>query len=307
SATRDILGHKPHSEVDHRGVFSIDPETQTRFEKRLPFQVQACWSSAVVLRLSRSVLSALPFSSSGDPEPDAGADECAISRSDERMVLANQLWKQHSRQQQQTSGAVSVNESQSHPVARVVVVPAVHFASSAHEYIHQGLFDGWGLWPSTAQQYRDALEAKFVAMSRHPLYGYRPSTSSYGYIPRVKEEKVVPIETDATTSLEREEKEGDLSGANKDQGSSTTIKLEEGGGTRVESVAVVKNSSSNADDETGSPSMLISEEVLPLLKARLEEINAVFGVQDIEDAVLTKQEAELIVEWRDVSRQGAGC
>ncbi|KAF9565308.1 capsular associated protein [Mortierella alpina] len=291
SATRDILGRRPHNEVDHRDVFSTDPETQTRFEKRLPFQVQSCWSSAVVLRLSPLVLSALPFST-GAPAQDAVSSEPhslqepgpEVNRgcddSDERMVLSDKLWKQPLTQQQQQQPA----KSQSDHVARVVVVPAVHFASSAHEYMLQGLFNGWGLWPSTAQQYRDALEAKFVAMSRHPLYGYRPSTSSYGYIPRVKEEKG-QIETDVTL-------EGEV-GVVKDEKSS---KLK---GAEVEGV-------SSNEDGNRSP-LLIPEEVLPLLKAQLEDINAVFGVRDIEDAVLTKQEAELIVEWRDRSRQGAEC
>ncbi|KAF9983418.1 hypothetical protein BGZ75_005144 [Mortierella antarctica] len=297
SATRDILGHRPHSEVGHRDVFSTDQETQTRFEKRLPFQVQSCWSSAVVLRLSPNVLSALPFRT-GDPDQDAAPSSGAHSLqeprqevshvctlSDERMVLSDALWKQQStQQQQQTSGTPT--ESQSSHVARVVVVPAVHFASSAHDYTHQGFFNGWGLWPSTAQQYRDALEAKFVAMSRHPLYGYRPSTSSYGYIPRVKEEKV-QIETDTTLDGGGGEEEGTKSG--------DRSKLE---GAGVEAL--------NSNDELMSP-LLIPEEELPLLKARLEDINAVFGVQDIEDAVLTKQEAELIAEWRDRSRQGAEC
>ncbi|KAF9274592.1 capsular associated protein [Mortierella alpina] len=288
SATRDILGHRPHSDVDHRDVFSTDPETQTRFEKRLPFQVQSCWSSAVVLRLSPVVVSALPFST-GDParpeEPSSELDSVQepgqetshhCSLPDERMLLSDELWKQH-QVQQRTPGTSAAAELPSlHDVAKVVVVPAVHFASSAQEYKHQGRFDGWGLWPSTAQQYRDALEAKFVAMGRHPLYGYRPSTASYGYIPRVKEEKV-QVETDTAV-----------------EGESSEV-LE---GTGVEH--------GNGDDEVMSR-LLIPEEVLPLLKARLEDINAVFGVQDIEDAVLTKQEAELIAEWRDRSRQGAEC
>ncbi|KAF9954944.1 capsular associated protein [Mortierella alpina] len=284
SATRDILGRRPHSDIDHRDVFSTDQETQTRFEKRLPFQVQSCWSSAVVLRLSPAVLSALPFNT-GEPAQDSepsglhnlqeseqgAGNHCSLS--DERMLLSDELWKQQQKKEQHQTSGTAV-ESQGH-VARVVIVPAVHFASSAKDYAQQGLFNGWGLWPSTAQQYRDALEAKFVAMGRHPLYGYRPSTASYGYIPRVKEEKV-QIETGTALDGEGDKSEG----------------AEVEGG--------------DSSDETTLP-LLIPEEVLPLLKARLEDINAVFGVQDIEDSVLTKQEAEQIVEWRDRSRQGAEC
>ncbi|KAG0366879.1 capsular associated protein [Gamsiella multidivaricata] len=150
---------------------------------------------------------------------------------------------------------------------RVIVVPSIPFPYSSKDYVNQGRFNGWGLWPKTEKQYRDQLESKLEAESRHPLYGYRPSTASYGYILRVK-------------------KDGDqdpfVEGMEKDE------------------------KSSEADVEKwGAESLVVSEEVTVALKTKLEEIGAAFGVQDIQNAVILKTEGEMIGKWRERSASSA--
>ncbi|KAI7823518.1 hypothetical protein BC939DRAFT_158481 [Gamsiella multidivaricata] len=249
SLTRDIFGQKLQQDPTDLSIFSTDTETQTRFLKRLPFQVESCWSGAIILRASN--LSSIPFSDPFNPQDYQSVGQC--NQTDDRVKLIQYL--------RQSSSAF---ESYS---PRVIVVPSIPFPYSSKDYVNQGRFNGWGLWPKTEKQYRDQLESKLEAESRHPLYGYRPSTASYGYILRVK-------------------KDGDqdpfVEGMEKDE------------------------KSSEADVEKwGAESLVVSEEVTVALKTKLEEIGAAFGVQDIQNAVILKTEGEMIGKWRERSASSA--
>ncbi|KAI8595665.1 cryptococcal mannosyltransferase 1-domain-containing protein [Dissophora ornata] len=270
SLTRDMTGEMLHDDAENRDVFSSDLEAQTRFEKRLPFQVESCWSGAVVIRAS--TLDSTSSSSPQTPfhvssEQQQQDDQCAPK--DDRTLYFQSLWKPL------TEPSVSLAH-----IPRIVVVPSIQFSDSPKDYVGQGRFDGWGLWPKTEKQYRDDLEAKLVAASHQPLYGYRPSTANYDYIPRVEEDEKQMSIFDSVQEL--------LIGKEKETGDEEENEQEK--------------------EETQDIGMLmIPEETIPLLKERLKEIRAVFGVQDIQNAVLAKRDVELISEWRDRPDQTWEC
>ncbi|KAF9190252.1 capsular associated protein [Haplosporangium sp. Z 767] len=258
SITRDILGLELHTDPKHRKQFSTDPETQSRFRDRLPIQVQSCWSGVVVLRAS----SALSLLSRGHLSEDLQQHEQSVEQQpstndqcnaqDERTRFCRDLWHQDS--------------SQPHD-ARLVVVPTVQFTRTPKDYTLHGLFNGWGLWPHTEKRYRDELEAKFVAMSHHSMYGYKPSTASYGYISRTQQE-----ETKVSVAFSTE---GSLN--------------------------------DDDSDDNSVEALVIPGPVLPLLKVRLETIRAVFGVLDIQNALQRKWGTERIENWRPRTQSAAEC
>ncbi|KAF9432941.1 capsular associated protein [Entomortierella beljakovae] len=259
TVTTDMLGQRLHSDGQHLSIFSTDPDTQERFEKRLPFQVESCWSSVVVLRAS-----ALSLMNQNKQlfhletaqqiqQQQQKQKECQLL--DERVVLSYDLWDLQ-----------NVNSSvQTPPTPRMVVVPTIEFTHSAKNYAHFGRFSGWGLWPKTEKKYRDELEAQLKA-AIHPMYGYKASTSSYGYISRVEEEEITLL----TIQDNDESKDGN-----------------------------VQETKTSARANESMERLMISEDLTAALKSKLEEIAAVFGVQDIQNAVMAKRETELIDEWRN--------
>ncbi|KAG0275364.1 capsular associated protein [Linnemannia exigua] len=168
-------------------------------------------------------------------------------------------------------------------MVRMVVVPSIQFTDSPKEYVMQGLFNGWGLWPKTEKQYRDELENRLIAISHRPLYGYRPSTSSYGYTPRVEEEN-----------------DGGASSPSK------LLRLVLNGGSQPdeqnepeeESQEEIEKKMKARKEDERMISEIVPEETVEGLKTRLETIGAVFGVQDIQNAVLAKRDEDLITSWR---------
>ncbi|KAF9129287.1 capsular associated protein [Mortierella sp. GBA39] len=259
TVTRDMLHQKLHrsfpsssSSAHTNNQISNDPLTQTRFSKRVPFQVESCWSRAVVLKAASALrVSSVP---SGKPVlfaevaekqareeivevKEGEGEQCATTHTvrDERDMFCNALWSTTTSPTESSGTETSPPAADATNIVRMVIVPSIQFTNSPKEYALQGRFDSWGLWPKTEKQYRDELETRLIAASHRPLYGYRPSTSSYGYIHRVEEE-----------------------------------------------------------DSAGG----VAEETVEGLKVRLEAVGAVFGVQDIQNAVLAKRDSDLILDWR---------
>ncbi|KAF9094492.1 capsular associated protein [Mortierella sp. AM989] len=271
--TRDMLGQRLHNDGQQSDLFSTDPETQTRFQKRLPFQVESCWSGAVVLRST-----ALSFSDFIQPffHMDAENPPLPLSQSqsqkceffDDRAAFCENLWhlEEETQSHEVSPGdpiLVSLPSSSLPHIPRMVVVPSIGFTYSSNDYASQSRFNGWGLWPKTEEKYRKELEAQLEAAS-HPMYGYRASTASYGYIPRVEEDELQGPTLDYT---------------------------KESNDAKDENQVAQKYSN-------GLDRLTIPEEMTSVLKSKLEDIMAVFGVQDIQNAVLTKRDMELISEWR---------
>ncbi|KAG0217045.1 capsular associated protein [Mortierella sp. NVP41] len=288
--TRDMLHQKLHRDPAHHiDKVSNDPETQTRFSKRLPFQVESCWSRAVVLRSSTALK--VSTVSSGSPHlfsevlttSAAGTaaaqpqDQCTTMR-DDRALFCNALWTTlPPSSSPPSSGSPSPPSSPTeNNIIKMVVVPSIQFTDSPKEYVLQGRFDGWGLWPKTEKRYQDELETRLVAASHRPMYGYRSSTSSYGYIPRVEE----------------------------DGGSTLLEVVFNGGGVAKEKEEAQKEDDDEERKEEEEERMIreiVPESTVELLKTRLEEIRAVFGVQDIQNAVLAKRDSDLITSWRSAT------
>ncbi|KAF8979741.1 hypothetical protein BGZ46_005113 [Entomortierella lignicola] len=267
--TRDMLGQKLHKDNQGQGVFSTDPKTQTRFLKRLPFQVESCWSGAVVLRSS-----ALSFSSFHQPQIHLSTEnqsqqylenqQCVV---DDRAAFCESLWENHEEiQSHELSPTKPVLGSSSSSIPRMMVVPSIGISRSPKDYASLGRFNAWGLWPKTEKKYRDELDTQLEAAS-HPTYGYKSSTSSYGYIARVEEDESQILTLEDVEQLDKTDKK------------KVERKIDE-----------------------GLSLLMIPEDMTSALKSRLEEIMSVFGVQDIQNAVLAKLETELIDEWRDLSR-----
>ncbi|KAI8354736.1 cryptococcal mannosyltransferase 1-domain-containing protein [Mortierella sp. GBAus27b] len=253
SITRDMLGQRLHKNMESPKEFSTDSETQTRFEKRLPFQVEACWSGGVVVRASS--LFSTSFIQSNEQSSLLQQDAlCDGSPMDDRSAMCHALWQESTRSEEQVALRVP----------RMAIVPGVLFSRSPKDYAAQGLFNGWELWPSTEKQYRDQLKGKLAASSHQPMYGYRPSTSSYGYSHESKE--------DASWIPSFGGKDDD------DKGILETL------GELVQEQEDL---------------LVIPEETHLRFKTRLEEIEAVFGVQDIQTALQAKGDTEMIIEWRD--------
>lgn len=59
-----------------------------------------------------------------------------------------------------------------------------------------------------------------------------------------------------------------------------------------------KEKETRRQEEERMISAIVPVETVEGLKARLEAVGAVFGVQDIQNAVLTKRDSDLITEWR---------
>ncbi|KAG0354695.1 hypothetical protein BGX24_006849, partial [Mortierella sp. AD032] len=304
TVTRDMLHQKLHRDAIHKtNQISNDPETQTRFLKRAPFQVESCWSRVVVLRST----TALKVSgvSSGSPilfaeilneqsqmevehrvQPN---DVCVTADAlrDDRALFSRALWTTITTTITTTTTppsepGVTAATDTNKDMIRMVVVPSIQFTDSPKEYVLQGLFNGWGLWPKTEKQYRDELENRLISISHRPLYGYRPSTSSYGYTPRVEEEN-----------------DGGASS------SSNLLSLVLNGGSQPdeqnepeESQEEVERKMKAKKEEERMISEIVPEETVEGLKTRLETIGAVFGVQDIQNAVLAKRDEDLITSWR---------
>ncbi|KAF9357439.1 capsular associated protein [Mortierella sp. AD094] len=270
--TRDMLGQKLHQDSQQPDIFSNDPETQSRFQKRLPFQVESCWSGAIVLRSSALSLSSFLKNHLHPNEEiqqslqqNSETQQCGLV--DDRAAFCDNLWQKQSRivsHEQIPGDPELVSSPSSSHLPRMVVVPSVGVSYSPKDYVGLGRFNAWGLWPKTEKKYRDDLEARLEAAS-HPTYGYKASTSSYGYSPRVEEEIQVPALDD------------DVADKSDDVGE--------------EKVAKEVNS--------GLELLMIPEDMISALKSRLEEIMAVFGVKDIQNAILAKRDTELIGEWRD--------
>ncbi|KAG0052167.1 capsular associated protein [Gryganskiella cystojenkinii] len=264
SVTRDITGRQLH--VD--GIFpeTVDEESRSRFQKRLPFQVESCWSSIVVAKASAVLKYIRPSTSSsttGDKDQQEKSDSSTVPcLFDHRASFCEQLWSPWS-----SSESTPSTIKDSGGLAKIVVLPSILFASSAKMYTRLGLFNGWGLWSKTEKQYQDDQVNKIKAAIRQPVYGYKPSTSSYGYIPRVEEDDV---NNGDNVDLQNISDETYINESNNDD---TTL------------------------DRTIAEGKL-SEPVVSLLRERLEEIDAVFGVQDIEGSMLLKQKTERIQEWR---------
>ncbi|KAG0341684.1 capsular associated protein [Podila humilis] len=258
SAMRDILGHTFESTKES---FSSDRTTLTRFKKRLPFQVSACWSGAVVIRGSPLTSSAqLTFrtSASADTTTDDNSSECAADASS-NLLFNLDLWKTKKQQQQQQSSAIATvvpDDTSNNAIARMVVVPTSQFQYSRDDYAALGTFDAWGLWSKPEQTFREEHEAQLREACHRPQYVYQPATGRYGYVSRVQEQV---IETTQQRTMDGDENDGD-------------------GGSRQEQIL--------ADTDTQ-------------LMHKLETIGAVFGVRDIEDAVVAKRESDLIDTWRD--------
>ncbi|KAF9147921.1 capsular associated protein [Linnemannia schmuckeri] len=317
TVTRDMLHQKLHrpsssSTTSHsNNQFSNDPPTQTRFSRRVPFQVESCWSRVVVLKSASALgVSGVP---SGKPvlfseviekqtrlevvETEGVKEEhCATTHAmrDDRTLFCHALW----------STAISVAptgsdtlphsplsttpDATNNDVVRMVIVPSIQFTDSPKEYVLQGKFDGWGLWPKSEKQYRDELETRLIAASHRPLYGYRPSTSSYGYIPRVEEEDSasgVSSLLEVVFSSEHEQ-------ADKDKGENETNDNDDKDQEQKD-----KEEKERREEER-MVSAIVPEETVGELKVRLEAVGAVFGVQDIQNAVLAKRDSDLIMDWR---------
>jgi len=168
--------------------------------------------------------------------------------------------------------STQTQEESSNGIARIVIVPSILFTNSAKTYARLGLFNGWGLWPKSEKRHRDEQENKIQAASRRPLYGYRPSTASYGYIPRVEETQVDAHEQ----SVENDASSKGIDSPSTKSSLMLTVAIPEG---------------------------KLPDTTVPLLRDRLESIDAVFGVQDIQEAMFIKQETERIQNWRPRSAQ----
>ncbi|GJJ76756.1 hypothetical protein EMPS_09115 [Entomortierella parvispora] len=267
SATRDLAGQPLFVE----DTFPIaDQEIYDRFQKRLPFQVESCWSSVVVVK-SSSLLKTVPSTTLADE----GEEPCSLDR---RSMFCQQLWGMSPLPSPFIPGEDLVapnlppsetQEDNSNGIAKIIIVPSILFTSTAKNYARLGLFNGWGLWPKTEKRYRDDQENKIQAASRRPLYGYRPSTANYGYIPR-DEEAQVDDEHEQISEMD-------------------TLLNEINSGSLTESMSALAVAIQEGR---------LSETIIPLLRERLESINAVFGVQDIQEAMFIKQETERIQQWR---------
>jgi hypothetical protein len=176
-------------------------------------------------------------------------------------------------------------------IIRMVLVPTIQFTDSPKEYVLQGKFNGWGVWPKTEKQYRDEQENRLVAVSHRPLYGYRPSTSSYGYTPRVQEEAEGEDSASGVSSFLEVVFSGQRDKEDKDEGES------EGQEQELEEKEKEEKEMRRQEEER-IVSAIVPEETLEGLKARLEAVGAVFGVQDIQNAVFAKHDSDLIPEWR---------
>ncbi|KAF9413146.1 hypothetical protein BGZ94_000826, partial [Podila epigama] len=196
TATRDILG-KPLG--NSKTTFSLDEDTRTRFKKRIPFQVSACWSGAVTIRAS--VLSAQRNPFTAPASAQAPATEAAATTNTEAkcssdaaftLLFNMELWKSKASSANQTTPLATAAEGAPAPegtsIARIVVVPTSQFQYSRQEYSKLGEFDAWGLWPKTERKYRKEREERLVAASHRTRYGYQPSTARYGWMARVRED-----------------------------------------------------------------------------------------------------------------------
>ncbi|KAG0248881.1 capsular associated protein [Mortierella polycephala] len=199
SITRDILGLELHTDPKRLKQFSTDTETQSRFRDRLPIQVQSCWSGAVVLQASSALsLLSLGHTSQDLQQPELSVeqqpstnDQCGVQ--DDRARLCQGLWQQDASQPRD---------------ARIVVVPTVQLTRTPKDYTLHGLFNSWGLWPNTEKRYRDELEAKFMAMNHQSMYGYKPSTGSYGYISKTQQ-KETKVSVDFSTEISLDDDSND--------------------------------------------------------------------------------------------------
>ncbi|KAF9930274.1 capsular associated protein [Linnemannia zychae] len=289
--TRDMLHQRLHRDANHITQFSHDEETQSRFTKRVPFQVESCWSRAVVLRVSASqklsnvtsgtsgLFSKILESHGALPQPrqldqqentnEEEMDQCITTNAmrDDRTLFCSDLWATTS--SSSSTPVLAGAEESANSITRMVVVPSIQFTDSPKEYALGGKFNGWGLWPKTEKQYRDDLEKRLVSASHRPLYGYRPSISKYGYTPRVEEEDGVSSGSLLEVVFSHEQTQEELEEAR----------------TRKQEIEKMM-------------SEVLPEETVEELKSRLEDLGAVFGVQDIQNAVLAKHDSDLITVWR---------
>ncbi|KAF9580904.1 capsular associated protein [Lunasporangiospora selenospora] len=284
--------------------FSSDEETQNRFQKRLPFQVESCWSSAVVIKASSLINKKKP-ALQGSPLPSStlqtrenlihfrsAQPQCA--KEDLRSLFCQDLWMANT----PTTPAVADNmfltqpsQKVDHPNAKFVLVPTVQFSSCQDTYAKLATFNAWGLWPKSEQAYRDEVERKLIESSHHSMYGYKPSTNRYGYAPRVKEETVqVELGSDTSSST--------------DSSDPTSEALPPSSGTASPES---KENKGEETDQAVQRMMSIPESAAPALKSKLEEIKAIFGVQDIENEMQVKREADLITEWRVIHMEEGAC
>lgn len=312
TVTRDMLHQKlrrssssssPSAHTNNQ--FSNDPLTQTRFSKRVPFQVESCWSRAVVLKSASALrVSDVP---SGKPvlfaevvekqsreeavEVKEGEGErCATMHTvrDDREMFCNALWSTKTPFTESSGTETPPPAANATNIVRMVIVPSIQFTDSPKEYVLQGRFDGWGLWPKTEKQYRDELETRLIAASHRPLYGYRPSTSSYGYIPRVEEED----STSGVTGLLEVVFSGQHGQADKGMTEGQDGKQDQNQEQKD------KEEQERREEEERMVSAIVPEETVEGLKERLEAVGAVFGVQDIQNAVLGKRNSDMILDWR---------
>lgn len=219
-----------------------------------------------------------------------GGEQCATTHTvrDDREMLCNALWSTTTPPTVSSGAETLPSAADATNIIRMVIVPSIQFTDSPKEYVLQGRFDGWGLWPKTEKQYRDELEARLIAASHRPLYGYRPSTSSYGYIPRVEEEDSASGVTGLLEVV--------FSGKHGQADKGTT----EGQDGEQDQIQEQKDNEEQErrKEEERMVSAIVPEETVEGLKARLEAVGAVFGVQDIQNAVLTKRDSDLILDWR---------
>lgn len=300
-----MLHQKLHRDTSTNNQISNDATTQTRFAKRVPFQVESCWSRAVVLKTATvigvsGVASGKPIMFSEVIEKQTrleavGAEvvegQCATTHAlkDDRALFCNALWG--------TVNPIPPTGSPPPPpttidIIRMVLVPTIQFTDSPKEYVLQGKFNGWGVWPKNEKQFRDGLEARLVAVSHRPLYGYRPSTSSYGYMPRVQEEAEGEGSASGVSSFFEVVFNGQYDKEDKGEGESDDQEQEE------KEKEKEKEKEMRRQEEERMVSAIVPVETVEGLRARLEAVGAVFGVQDIQNAVLAKRDSDLITEWR---------
>ncbi|KAG9065906.1 capsular associated protein [Linnemannia hyalina] len=312
TVTRDMLHQKLHrsspsssSSAQTNKQISNDPLTQTRFSKRVPFQVESCWSRAVVLKAASALrVSGVP---SGKPVlfaevvekqtreeivevKEGEGEQCATTHTvqDERNMFSNALWSTTAPSTESSGTETSSPAADTTNIVKMVVVPSIQFTTSPKEYALQGRFDSWGLWPKTEKQYRNELETRLIAASHRPLYGYRPSTSSYGYTPRVEEEDsaggVAGLLDVVFSGLHGQADKGTTEEQDGEQDHNQEQKDRE--------------EQERKEEEERMVSAIVPEETVEGLRVRLEAVGAVFGVQDIQNAVLAKRDSDLILDWR---------
>ncbi|KAG0342433.1 capsular associated protein [Podila minutissima] len=263
SSTTRDILGKPLGSSKH--TFSSDADTLARFKKRIPFQAATCWSGAVAIRASflTSATSLQTFRTPGQQQ------------------------RQHLQEQPNTTPPQQSDLNMCPEAGSTLLFNLDLWNTKQHSS------------PSTSSSTESPSPDHLARIVVVPTSQMQYSRADYAVLEDFAAWGLWP----KSENLFRQEHEEQLlEASHRPQYGYSASTARYGFVSRVQEEAL---EATEGDDTGAAVSLLeqILEDTDEELKAKLAAIGAVFGIRDIEDAVVAKRESELVGEWRSLTEK----